>query len=113
MGHIECLDTQMWKKNNMVQLNNKKISDNSQNDAIVFVTHVDNAQAAEDYASRLKEHGIPCHIEDQGNGIADFGFAIFTPEQFYDEACMIVEEQQATNCFYDFFFDDTPLGGQG
>lgn len=89
---------------------NKNIDSTVQNEAMVFVTHVDNAKMAEDCARMLCDHGIPCTIEDRGNGIVDFGFGLFVPNQYFDEAHMLIDSRQCQNGFYDFFFEDTPIG---
>ena len=107
-GKLECIDIENVKENVMMQ-QNQKVDEYAQKDTLVVVTHVDNAYAAEDIVLKLKERDIPCNLEDRSAGIDGFGFAVFVPEQFHDEACVVIDDQQSINQFDDFFFDDTPL----
>ena len=71
---------------------------------LVVVTFVDNIEQAKEYEALLKTDNIPVsikeHSEPSSNG--NKSFAVMVPEDFLDEAYVIIESQNAYDDFYDF-----------
>lgn len=71
------------------------------------VAHADDYALAEEYSLLLEDNGIPNIVKNRDEDEdGNFGISILVPEQYYDEAHMIIESQQTHNDFYDFFFDN-------
>ena len=72
---------------------------------MMVVAHAEDAELANDYVQLLDDNGIISRVSprDAQDG---FGVAIEVPEDFYDEAHMIIDSQQSDNGFYDFFYED-------
>jgi len=73
----------------------------------VVVTLVDDIEQAKDHEILLKNNDIPSVIQDQNDEATNTrSFAIMVPEEFLDEAHVIIESQDAYDDFYDFTMDD-------
>lgn len=74
---------------------------------LVTVTIVDDAEEAKDLETLLKNDDIPVIIKQTekkaGNG--ETGYAIMVPEEYLDEAHVVIESQDAYEDFYDFALD--------
>ncbi|OHB65123.1 MAG: hypothetical protein A2Y77_02410 [Planctomycetes bacterium RBG_13_62_9] len=74
---------------------------------VVVVTVVDDMEQAREYETLLRLNDIPAIIKEQldpaGNKI---GIAILVPEDFLDEAHVVIESQDAYDDFYDFSLDE-------
>ena len=73
----------------------------------VVVTFIDDMEQAKEYESLLKANDIPAVINeqnDQSNGTK--GIAVMVPEDFLDEAHVVIESQNAYDDFYDFALED-------
>jgi len=75
---------------------------------LVVVTYVDDMEQAKDYESLLKSNDIPALIKERhevpGNEMK--GVAVMVPEDFLDEAHVVIESQDTYDDFYDFTLDD-------
>jgi hypothetical protein len=60
---------------------------------------------AKDYEALLAGDNIPVTIKRQDDEAGD-GFAVMVPEEFVDEAYVIIESQDAYDDFYDLAVDD-------
>jgi len=71
---------------------------------LVTVTVVSDAEEAKDIEILLKNDDIPVMIKqvekEKSNGKS--GYAIMVPEEYLDEAHVIIESQDAYEDFYDF-----------
>jgi len=75
---------------------------------LVIVTFADDLEQAKDYEALLKTNDIPTMIKEEGeiNSEGIKNFAIMVPEDFLDEAHVIIESQNAYEDFYDFSSKD-------
>jgi len=76
----------------------------------VLLVKVDDMEQAEEYKTLLEVNDIPVSIADEG----EKGIAIMVPEEFVDDAYIVIESQDAYDDFYDFAPDeeeDDDLGG--
>ena len=73
----------------------------------VIVSVVDDLEQAKDHEMLLKNNDIPATVRQQDAGVGDStGFAVMVPEEFIDEAHVIIESQDAYDDFYDFALED-------
>ena len=78
----------------------------------VIVSVVEDHDEARDREVLLKNNDIPATVREQDPAITDNpGFAIMVPEEFLDEAHVIIESQDAYDDFYDFALDDEEDAG--
>lgn len=75
---------------------------------LVVVTFAEDTEQAREYEALLKTNDIPAMIKERKDSETseDKGIAVVVPEEFFDEAQVIVESQDAYNDFYDFSLDD-------
>ena len=75
---------------------------------LVTVVFADNPEQAKDYEAILKSNDIPVIIkerdEQEENGKV---IAVMVPEDFLDEANVVIESQDAYDDFYDLALEDT------
>jgi hypothetical protein len=78
---------------------------------LVTVAFADNADQARDYETVLKSNDIPVIIKEQDeqetNGKV---IAVMVPEDFLDEAHVVIESQDAYDDFYDLALEDEDEG---
>ena len=73
----------------------------------VIVSVVEDLEHAKEHETLLKNNDIPATVKRQDEGVGDgTGFAVMVPEEFIDEAHVIIESQDAYDDFYDFALDD-------
>ena len=73
----------------------------------VVVTFAKDLEQARDYETLLKTNDIPATIKEQDEqSINAKGIAVMVPEDFLDEAHVIIESQDAYDDFYDFALED-------
>ena len=73
----------------------------------VVVTFVDNMDQAKEYETLLRLNDIPAVIKEQLDEGADCrAVAIMVPEDFLDEAHVVIESQDAYDDFYDYTMED-------
>ena len=74
---------------------------------VVVVTVVDEMEQAREYETLLRLNDIPALVREQtdpaGNKI---GVAILVPEEYLDEAHVVIESQDAYDDFYDFTMEE-------
>jgi hypothetical protein len=64
-------------------------------------------EQAKEYESLLEANGIPTTIKERGEESADTkGIAVMVPEDYLDEAHVVIESQDAYDDFYDFALED-------
>lgn len=76
---------------------------------MLVVAHAEDFELANEYAQLLDDSGIPCQVKNRDSSAGEFGVVIVVPEDYYDEAHMIIESAQENNGFYDFFFEDPDM----
>jgi hypothetical protein len=73
----------------------------------VVVTFVDDMEQAKEYETLLRLNDIPAVIREQLDGGADGkAVAIMVPEDFLDEAHVVIESQDAYDDLCDYTMDD-------
>lgn len=71
---------------------------------LIVVTFAENMEQAKEYETLLAANGIPATIKEQG---ADTdGVAVMVPEDYLDEAHVVIESQDAYDDFYDFALEE-------
>jgi hypothetical protein len=74
---------------------------------LAAVTFVENMEQAKEYEALLEANGIPTTIKEQSGESADAdGIAVMVPEDYLDEAHVVIESQDAYDDFYDFALED-------
>jgi len=74
---------------------------------LVTVTFAENIEQAKDYEALLKSSDIPTIIKEQSESSKDNKvIAVMVPEEFLDEAHVVIESQDAYDDFYDFALED-------
>jgi hypothetical protein len=73
----------------------------------VVVAFVDDMEQAREYETLLRLNDIPAVIKEQLDGGADGkAVAIMVPEDFLDEAHVVIESQDAYDDFCDYAMDE-------
>ena len=73
----------------------------------VVVTFAEDLEQARDYETLLKTNDIPAAIREQDEeSINGKAIAVMVPEDFLDEAHVVIESQDAYDDFYDFALED-------
>ncbi|MHC4489847.1 MAG: putative signal transducing protein [Planctomycetota bacterium] len=73
----------------------------------VVVTFIDDMEQAKEYESLLKTNDIPAVINEQNEQSSGTkGIALMVPEDFLDEAHVVIESQNAYDDFYDFALEE-------
>jgi hypothetical protein len=77
----------------------------------VVVTFAEDLEQARDYETLLKTNDIPATIKEQDEqSINGKSIAVMVPEEFLDEAHVVIESQDAYDDFYDFALEDEDDG---
>lgn len=77
----------------------------------VVVAFAEDMEQAEEYKSLLESNDISATItEPQPHEIGSKEIAVMVPEEFLDEAHVIIESQHAYDDFYDFAMDSDDEG---
>ncbi|UCC22728.1 MAG: hypothetical protein JSW23_01265 [Planctomycetota bacterium] len=79
---------------------------------LVMVAFAENWEQAKDYETLLKSNDIPVIIKEQDEPEQSEvkGIAVMVPEEFLDEAHVVIESQDAYDDFYDFALEDEDEG---
>lgn len=72
----------------------------------VVVTFADDIEQARDYESLLRANEVPVEITEQADQMGNREIAVMVPDEFLDEAHVIVESQDAYDDFYDLALED-------
>ena len=84
---------------------------------LVVATFVENPEQAKDYETLLKANDIPTiikeHEQNDGDSTEPSGFAVMVPEDFLDEAHVVIESQDTYDDFYDLASEDEDDGTFG
>ena len=84
---------------------NKKTVSNL--DELVVIAYADDLEQARDFETLLKNNDIPAMVkqqEDEDGGRSSI--AVMVPEEFVDEAHVVIESQSAYDDFYDLTVDN-------
>ena len=73
----------------------------------VAVAFTEDTERAKDYATLLKANDIPVTIREQHEQLVNGkNLAVMVPEEFLDEAHVIIESQDAYDDFYDLTLEE-------
>jgi hypothetical protein len=74
---------------------------------LVVVTLLGDVEQAREYETLLRLNDIPAVVKEQLDPSGENkGYTIMVPEDFLDEAHVVIESQDAYDDFYDFALDD-------
>lgn len=75
---------------------------------LVVVTLAEDFEQAKEYETLLEANGIPTMIKEQDKESPDApqSIAVMVPEDYLDEAHVVIESQNAYDDFYDFTLED-------
>jgi len=91
----------MTKRSRKNQKSQTKLQD------FVAVTFVEDLEQAKEYESLLKTNDIPVVVSKQNEPSIDTkAIAVMVPEDFLDEAHVVIESQDAYDDFYDFAVEE-------
>jgi hypothetical protein len=94
----------MAKRSSRTQKSQTKLQE------LVTVAFAEDMDQARDYEALLKSNDIPAIIKEQNepskNEKAIVVIAVMVPEEFLDEAHVVIESQDAYDDFYDFALED-------
>ena len=77
---------------------------------LVVLTFVEDTDQAREYETLLKVNDIPAVIREQIDPSGDAkGVALMVPEEYLDEAHVVIESQDAYDDFYDMTLDDDQM----
>jgi hypothetical protein len=95
----------MARRSRKTQKSQAKLQD------FVIVTFAEDMEQAKDRETLLKNNDIPAVVKEQSEESTDTnGFAVMVPEEFLDEAHVVIESQDAYDDFYDFALEDEDEG---
>jgi len=85
----------------------KRTKSQTKSPEFVVVAFAEDIQQAKDYESLLKSNDIPTIISERHKESTDTkGVAVMVPEDFLDEAHVVIESQDAYDDFYDLALED-------
>lgn len=91
----------------MAQTNKKNDNDFCIEQEFIAVAFVDDTDQANEYKALLKNNEIPVIIKKVDDEYEDSSrIAVTVPEDYLDEAHVIIQEQHAYNDFYDEVFEE-------
>ncbi len=93
----------------MVKRSQKAQKTQSKLQELVIVTFAEDIEQARDYETLLKANDIPILIKEQSQNEESAntkGIAVMVPEDFLDEAHVVIESQDAYDDFYDLALED-------
>jgi hypothetical protein len=74
---------------------------------LTTVTFAEDMEQAREFETLLTANGIPATIkEPSGESAETDGIAVMVPEDYLDEAHVVIESQDAYDDFYDFTLED-------
>jgi hypothetical protein len=74
---------------------------------LVTVAFAEDTEQAREYEALLKSNDIPTIVKEQtGPSKNDKAIVVMVPEEFLDEAHVVIESQDAYDDFYDFALED-------
>lgn len=74
---------------------------------LVAVVTVEEMDQAREYETLLRLNDIPAIVREQDDGDeSNRGVTVLVPEDFLDEAHVVIESQDAYDDFYDFALED-------
>jgi hypothetical protein len=84
---------------------NKKTASNL--DELVVIAYADDFEQARDFETLLKNNDIPVLVKQQETEDAGRrSIAVMVPEEYIDEAHVVIESQSAYDDFYDLTVDN-------
>jgi len=91
----------------MAKRSHKKQKPQTELQDFVVVTFAEDSEQAKDYETLLKNNDIPAVIRDQHDDSANVSrIAVMVPEDFIDEAHVVIESQDSYDDFYDFALEE-------
>ncbi len=94
----------------MSKYNKKDKKSQTDTKDLVTVTVADDIEEAKTYESLLKNDDIPVTVIEVNETTEnrETGYALMVPEEYLDEAHVIIESQDAYDDFYDYAIEQEP-----
>ena len=90
----------------MAKRSKKKRDSQAKLQGYVVVAFAADTEQAMDYESLLKANEVPVEVVEQADQMGNREIAILVPDEFLDEAHVIIESQDAYDDFYDLALDN-------
>ena len=90
----------------MAKRSKKKRDSQAKLQGYVVVALAADTEQAMDYESLLKANEVPVEVVEQADQMGNREIAILVPDEFLDEAHVIIESQDAYDDFYDLALDN-------
>jgi len=96
------------REDKMAKRPKKTRSSRTKPQEFVVVASTEDLEEAREYEALLKNNHIPVSVKklDEAQQAASKGIVVMVPEEFLDEAYVIIESQDAYDDFYDFALQD-------
>jgi hypothetical protein len=75
-------------------------------DELVAIAYVDELEQARDFETLLKSNEIPVMVKQGNENSSGKSIVVMVPEEYTEEARVIIESQSAYDDFYDVAVDD-------
>lgn len=85
---------------------NKKSTTHTNAKEYVILAVLGDMEQAMDYKSLLEANDIPVIINEQKDESAEESISVMVPEEYLDEAHVVIESQDAYDDFYDLALDE-------
>jgi hypothetical protein len=96
----------MLRRNEMARRPNKKPKTQTKEE-LVTVAYAADMDQAKDYQLLLRNNDIAAVIKEERTDSETRGIPVMVPEDFLDEAHLIVESQEAYDDFYDLSLEES------
>ena len=88
----------------------KESRSNTKLEDLVAITLADDMDQAREYESLLKANDIPVVIKEQLDALNNKALAVMVPEDYLDEAHVVIESQETYEDFYDLALEEEQDG---
>ncbi len=107
LAPLGAVATVAVRSTNMTKRMDKNGSGQAKVKDLVVVTLLGDGEQGREYETLLRLNDIPAVLKEQFDPSGENkGFAIMVPEDFLDEAHVVIESQDAYDDFYDFALDE-------
>ena len=84
----------------------KEVRIDTKDQDYVVVAVLEDHEQADDYRRTLEANDIPARVEEQAEVDESLSYRVMVPDEYLDEAHVVIESQDAYDDFYDMAMDD-------